>query len=157
MIIRNIRKENFGQFFSLEKEFAAENKRICKEKALRYDVFRKETLKEFMNRIIKKDCFFQVIEEDDKIQGYIYGYIKQLPKGYGTARIGYINKIFVVKSKRGKRNASLMKDAFLRWLRMKKVDYCMIDVSVHNKKAIAAYGKWGFRPCEFKMLQKISR
>lgn len=155
MKIQIVKKEDFEKFYELEKQFAQINRKIVKENIFRYYIPKTESKQDFLERLKRSNKYFYFVEENGKVRAYLYGYLKDLPEGYGTNRIGYIAKMFVSSESCGKGYSTLLKNDFIKWLKSKKVKYCWLDVSVDNKIAFSIFKKWKFKPFEYKMIKKI--
>ncbi len=155
METRQLKKEDFEQFYKMEKDFARDNKKLVKQKIFQYDIVKSACKKDFLKKVVAKNGYFFAVEDDKTLFGYIYGSIINLPKGYGAKEIGYINKLYTNKKYRGKGLSSKLVADFLKYLKREKVMHCMIDVSLDNIHAFEIYKHFGFKPFEYKMYKEL--
>lgn len=158
MKIRNAKKEDFEEYFKLESEFAEHNNRAASRKDFRYRLIKSKIKKHFMRKLSQKKKMFLVLEDDGGLQGYLFGEVEAISRfgyKYNVDNIGYLENCFIRKGYRGKGYFPMMTDRFFRWLRTKKIKYCVLHVSVTNEAAKTAYRKHGFKPEEYKMVCRL--
>ena len=110
---------------------------------------------EMHKRLNKHNSFFYFAQEDEKLCGYVYGYIETLPDRFECKQIGYLDSIFLSEHSRGKGYASMMKDAFFTWLTERNVTLCQIHVAAPNTHTLDVYKKWGFTPDQIRLTAEV--
>jgi ribosomal protein S18 acetylase RimI-like enzyme len=100
-------------------------------------------LDEFKN-CISKGLIILAIEGE--ILGHIIGEIVES----NYERFGEITEIFVKKEYRGRHISTKLKNEFIEFLKLKKVNLCRIDVNPNNP-AQNIYKKWGFKVDKYRM------
>ncbi|MFH0798078.1 MAG: GNAT family N-acetyltransferase [Candidatus Woesearchaeota archaeon] len=155
MKIRSASKEDFEEYFKLESEFTEHNNRTASIEDFKYRLIKSKIKKNFIRKLGQKKKLFLVLEDDDGLQGYLFGEVEKLSRfgyKYNVDNIGYLENCFIRKNHRGKGYFSIMTDKFFKWLKSKKIKYCALHVSVTNEPAIKAYKKYDFKQEEYKMV-----
>ena len=91
--VRKAKKEDFQQIFKLDKGFCGYNNSLEKNKDYRYKVIKQERKKHLIKVLKEKDRIMLVLEEDNKIIGYLDGNVeKSKSKGINQSlkKVGYI-------------------------------------------------------------------
>ena len=120
--------------------------------------YSKEGKKYFKSRIIRKDCFTEVVEYKGRIIGYLSGSIikrKKLPQGKKVK--SEIESLFILKKFRSKGLGTKLVRDFINWSRKNKVDYILIGASIQNKAAIDFYKNFGFKDYSLIVQLKLSK
>ena len=94
MIIRKARREDFEKFFSLEKEFAVDNRKVCKEKIFQYKIFKDDSKRDFFKRLRQRNRFFCFLEDGfDKAQKKSLGQVSKMVKENGATVFNNLNDV----------------------------------------------------------------
>lgn len=157
--IRKAVAKDFEEIFKLEKEFMEYNNSIEPNKFLHYKLNKSDVKKSFLKSLKEKDLVFLVLGDSKKLLGMFIGKIKSMGSNgflYGEKRIGYIENVFISKQYRKRGYLGLFLTEFFRILKKNKVKYCNLHTDAHNKLAIAAYKKLGFKgPIQYKMIKEV--
>ena len=86
-----------------------------------------------------------VAEDNGKIIGYINATIKQRPKIYEVAEVGFISDIYVAPEYRRQGVSKLLLDPILKWLKSKKLKYVNLFAVTENEVALKVWKKYGFK------------
>lgn len=90
-------------------------------------------LKEFRNG----NAQFFVAESDDKVIGYIYGYIKNAPDYLrGPKRIGHLEACYVLQGFRGMSICQRLTNELLAWFQSKRVTLIELGVYAKNDASV---------------------
>ncbi len=160
MKIRKARKEDFEQYYKLDKKFGEFDK-ICViknyRKYLEWDdkLAKREKKKDFEKIIKKKNTLFLVAEDNKNLIGFIIGEIYNRPKFYKIKKNGFIGDIFVTKKHRGKGIALKLKNKLFKWFKDNKIKSIRLNVFSENKYAIKIYKKWGFKILSYDMWKEL--
>ena len=84
-----------------------------------------------------------VAEYEDRIIGYLYGYIEDIGDAYIKSR-AQLEAMFVDEKYRNSGIGTMLINDFKIWLKSKNVKYLELKVCNGNKSAIALYNKNGF-------------
>ena len=137
MKIRKARKEDFDQYYLLRKDALEGHRKLTHE---RLRVSSKQIRKEFEGIFLDKRRVLFVIEDYDKLQGFIMGTL--LKNAY--QRSAYLDDIFVAKDSQGKGFGKKLMNEFETWSKLKKVTKIRLGVSINNQNAINLYKKTGY-------------
>ena len=109
----------------------------------------------FEKDIQKKNAKFLVIEDGNKIIGYIFGEVRDDSHPlYKRPKTGELNDIAVLNKYQGKGVASRLWKELQKWFIRKKCR--MVTLSVNsNNKAREIYKRWGFDVFYLRMIKKI--
>ena len=152
-------QNHLKEFILLDKEFLAYHQALGIDK--QYKMQKVKSLskryfeKEFKKRLAKRNKFFYFATFDNKIVGYIYGYIEKLPPLFRLQHIGYLDCIIVCGAYRKKNVSTFLKKEFFTWLRKKSVSLCQIHVAVKNTTTHKIYEHWGFKPDQYRLIKKL--
>jgi len=157
MIIRKAKKEDFEQYLNLQKEF---NKFINN---LTHPIFHSELSiknlkKNYLIEINKKTELILLLEENNKIIGFIEGNINKLKNNNWQPKfnkVGYISDVFIKEEYRKKGYFKKCLNELFDFFKKNKVKYCNLHVNIENKSAIKSYEKFGFKTLNFKMWKTI--
>jgi len=92
---------------------------------------------------------------DDKIVGYIFGWIKERPPVFKLKRVGYISDCFTIKEFRGKGIGEKLVQRMLAWFKTKKLNYAELVVTSRNKLGLTVWKDLGFKEYRKIMRRKI--
>jgi diamine N-acetyltransferase len=159
MKIRTAKTEDVNQIMIVFKEY--EEASICylsKEyKSMRN---KKKPVDKHIKLALKKDIKqknskYFVMEENDKVVGYIFGEIRDDSHPlYNRPKTGELNDIAVLKEYQGKSISTKLWKVLLAWFKENKCE--MVTLSVNsNNKAQEIYKKWGFELFYLRMIRKI--
>lgn len=94
-----------------------------------------------------------VATSDNKVIGYLYGYIKDLEGGTKEIISAKLDALFVDVDYRKNHIAKDLINSFKDWCKEKRVVSLEVDVCAENEKAINLYQQAGFK--EFKKSLKV--
>ena len=149
MDIVKIKSSDKEQYLNLTRDENAYLKKFATHPIYRVD-YSCSMSEKFFKRNLGKNRFFYGIKTNGSLVALIDGCIEKAPRG----NVGYINDIFVMRKHRNKQYSSILKDAFFKWLKKRKIRYCQLHVLKANP-AKKVYDNWGFEIDEFKMTKKI--
>jgi len=92
---------------------------------------------------------------DDKIVGYILGWVKERPPIFKLKKVGYISDCFVVKEFRGKGIGEKLTQRMLAWFRTKKLNHVELVVTSRNKLGLTVWENLGFKEYRKIMRKKV--
>ena len=149
MEIIKIKKSDKNDLFELTYE---ENEIL--QKYVTHDiykiVFSRQLFESLFSTYFGKNKFLYGIKIDGRFVAFLFGYIKYAPR----EKVGYIENLYVLK-KFAKRNYDVvLRNAFYKWLKERKIKYCQIDV-LQNNPSKNKYQKWGFSADEIRMSKKL--
>ena len=94
--------------------------------------------------IDKEDHYLLVADVDNKLVGYLYGYIENSGNVY-IDKVSVIDALFVMEEYRGNGIAKMLIDEFKKISKDNNVRYIEIKVCNGNEKASSLYNKCGFK------------
>lgn len=102
-----------------------------------------------------KHSRFLVMEDNDKIVGYIFGTIKNDKHPlFNPPKTGELDTIAVLKSYRGRGIASQLWKELLAWFKREKCKFITLSVN-YNNPAQEIYQNWGFEIFYLRMIRKL--
>ena len=110
----------------------------------------------YENYIEDPDKMIAVAEENDKIVGYIYGYIKSNDGVYLYATVK-LDALYVDPNYRNRGIATSLIDYFKNWTIEQNLNDIEISVCSRNNAAKSLYNKLGFITTKEIMINKISK
>ncbi len=157
MLIRKAKKEDFEDYYKLQKEFIGYMNYINKSEFC-IKLIKNDLKKNFLRAIKKRNRILVIIEEKNMIIGFIDGMIikfKNTGWKYKFATIGHLNDVFIQESYRRKGYFKEALNQLLLMFKQKKIKYCNLMVDVENQDAINSYQKLGFKIGNYKMWKEI--
>lgn len=117
----------------------------------------KENSKNHYKKELKnKDAKFFVAENENKIIGYIYGYIKKSPEHMIKHKyLGHLEAIFVEKSVRSKKIGKELTNKLIGWFKSKRISLIELGVYAENKESVEVWHNLGFKNFHIKMRKEI--
>jgi len=146
--LRDILRLNFELFKKEYREF---------DKSLNLNWTYKEGKKYFRNRIVKKDGFVEVIENKERIIGYLCGGITKRLFFRKKAKYAELENMLIGKKFRGKGLGTKLTRDFINWCKKSKVDYIIVVASAQNKPTHKFYRKCGFKDYDLTLQLKIKK
>lgn len=113
----------------------------------KYDDNVKETykVKKYFTEIYDKDYNALICASiDDKIIGFIYGFLKYEQGNFVKENVGFIDALYVNDEYRNQGIASKLIEEFYKWCDLKKIKFLEIGSFVENEVAYNFYKKLGF-------------
>ena len=105
--------------------------------------------------LINRDCIGFVAEVNEKIVGFVTGYIVRRNPQLEVERIGKVDNIFVSESFRGHDiGTSLLEDLF-SFFKSQKVKYIEISCDVQNDDAMRLYKRLGFHEQKVMLIKEL--
>ncbi len=109
----------------------------------------------FEKEISQKNAKFLVMEDQNKIVGYIFGEIRDDTHPlYKLPKTGELNDIAVLNEFQGKGIASKLWNELQKWFIEKNCKMITLGVNINNS-AQNIYEKWGFEKFYFRMIKKL--
>ncbi len=138
MKIKKATKKDFKEYLKMKRE---EEKDLSKRAGRKINYPKNSILKkQFKKSLFSKKDLILVVEENNKLIGYIHGSYFKNPYELG----GYVEDIFVLKEFRRRGIAKGLINEFIKILKKKKYRIIQLSVNVKNKNAIKLYEKLGF-------------
>lgn len=146
IIIRKATKKDLGDVLRLNLDlFKKEYKEYDKKLNLKW-TYGKIGKAYFLKRILGKDSFVLIAENEGKIISYLCGSVKKSPYDYRKIKMfGELENMIVSKEFRGQGIGEKLVKEFLKWCKAQKADCISVNASVQNEKGIKFYRKMGFR------------
>lgn len=113
--------------------------------------------KYFKNRIIKKDGFVEVIENNRKIIGYLCGGISRRLSFRKEGKYAELENMLIEKKFRGKGLGIKITKDFLKWCKRNKIDYVSVMASAKNENTLQFYRKQGFKDYDLKLEIRLTK
>ena len=114
-------------------------------------ISKQHTENKYSQEIKNPNSKFFVFEHEDKIVGYIYGFIKKPPSHIsGHKIIGYIEACIVKETYRGKNISRKLTNALKDWFKSKDVSLVELGVYADNE-SLEVWKKLGFKPHHISM------
>ena len=155
MKIRKAKPEEVGQIADLQQGLMLREKKID---PTYYDIskYAKKRFVEFAKKKIKnRNSILLVATVDDKIVGYILGWVKERPPVFKLKRVGYISDCFMIKEFRWKGIGEKLVQRMLAWFKTKKLNYAELVVTSRNKLGLTVWKDLGFKEYRKIMRRKI--
>ncbi len=90
-------------------------------------------------KLESKELGFFIALKDNKIVGYITGYIEQRAPIYHIRMIGYISNLYITPDFRGKKIGTQLHKALIQWFKEKDVGHIELNV---NSRATTTIETW---------------
>ena len=162
MIIRKARKGDLARLWELEIEDRKYHTKITDKKYLKLtknkidEAEQKDFVNSLSKSLKKKNEIILVAEKDEKIIGYIEGYLYNWDwSDYSNIKLAHINDISVAENYRRKNIGTKLLEEFEKWAESKKCFYLGLNVWINNKRAIKFYKKNKFDDYLMYMIKKI--
>lgn len=142
IIIRKAKKSDFDSILKLAKQLWDTEKVFFSN--LKDDYFADEQAKSLLlNNILKRKSHFLVAEENNKIIGYIYGYVSRAD--LYKKKVGYIDQIVVDEEYRRQGICNKLMDSFTEIMKKYGCGYIELNAFKQNIPAVECYKKYGFK------------
>ena len=92
---------------------------------------------------------------EDKIVGFISGFIKALYPWFRTKRVGHISYLIITPEYRAKGIGNLLEKAAISWFKSKGISYVEVYVEEMNTIGVKAWHSYGFLPFKKFLRKKI--
>lgn len=109
------------------------------------DWARQEGTAYFSKHIVAGDSLTLVAEVDEKITGYLVGYLRQ-SNSLRPVRMAELESMFVTLSERSRGVGQQLVGAFLEWSRERNAERVSVTAFASNEGAIRFYKRCGFEP-----------
>lgn len=153
MIIRKAKKEDIESIHKLDEESTKYHKKFDRDFYTISEKWWKIKKDSQINAIKSPTNLILVAEIDDKVVGYIWGYVEIIMKH----KIGKIQELIVTSKQRGKGIGKELIKRMLDFFKEKKCIISEIEVFVENLPTIKVYEKAGFKKKEYKMRLKLDK
>ena len=153
MLIRKAKKEDIESIHKLDRESTKYHKKFDKDF---YTISEKwwKIKKDSQLKAIKSPTNFVLVAElDEKVVGYIWGYVETIMKN----KIGKIQELIVTSKQRGKGIGKKLIKRMLDFFKERDCIVSEIEVFVENLPTIQVYEKAGFKKREYKMQLKLNK
>ncbi len=108
----------------------------------------------YENFFDNKDVCLLIAKSNEKLAGYIYGYIQN--NGDSTIKkVGVLDALYVEEEFRNNGVAQLLIDGFKNWSKNNNISYLEVKACKDNLKAIKLYEKMGFKINKIIMKTKL--
>lgn len=142
IIIRKAKKSDFDSILKLAKQLWDTEKVFFSN--LKDDYFADEQAKSLLlNNILKRKSHFLVAEENNKIIGYIYGYVSRAD--LYKKKVGYIDQIVVDEEYRRQGICNKLMNSFTEIMKKYGCGYIELNAFKQNLPAVECYKKYGFK------------
>lgn len=108
-------------------------------------------------RINDDDFKIYVAENNNKLIGYVMGWITERPPIYEKRKVGYLSNIFVDEIFRNQHIGKLLYQKLEEWFKMNIVDFIEIKADLRNKDTVEAFRHFGFTDLSITFYKKILR
>ena len=159
MLIRKAKKEDFDQYYQLQKEFI-DYMNNYNPNDLQITPIKKDLKENFLNLIKNKDRILLIIEEDKTIIGFLDSGIitfKNTGWKYKYNKVGHLYDAFITKNYRGKGYFKKALAILEKELKQKGINKLNLMAEVFNKNAINVYHKLGFKILNYKMWKELKK
>lgn len=95
-----------------------------------------------------------VYEEDDKLMGYIYGYVNKNSKK-PVSMVGFVEGWFVSKEYRGKQIGKALWERLMDFFKSKQCQAVELEVYSQNTESFELYKKLGFKTHVISLLKRM--
>lgn len=142
IIIRKAKKSDFDSILKLAKQLWDTEKVFFSN--LKDDYFADEQAKSLLlKNILKRKNHFLVAEENNKIIGYIYGYVSRAD--LYKKKVGYIDQIVVDEEYRRQGICNKLMNSFTEIMKKYGCGYIELNAFKQNIPAVECYKKYGFK------------
>jgi len=119
--------------------------------------YSKEGREYFKNKIIKKDSFAEVIENNNKIVGYLIGSISK--RLFYRKKVKYAEEedMIVDKKFRNQGLGTKLIEDFIDWCKKRDIAYISLTASVKNKSAVHLYRNLGFKDYNLTLEMELTK
>lgn len=145
--IREATKRDIEEYLTLKKQSLQTYSKLINE---RIKYIEKSAIEEFNDLLKSKRELLLLIEDNNKIKGYLIGVLVITPK-YKSAEIG---DLFIIKEDRGKGYATALIKKFINICEKKSIKRFKLGVDITNKNAIKLYQELGFKLTRYEMVKK---
>jgi GNAT superfamily N-acetyltransferase len=113
----------------------------------------------FKNRIVENDGFVKIIENKNKIIGYLCGGVRPSEGLDYRKKANYaeLENMLIEKRFRGKGLGTKLTKDFVSWCKKNKIDCLSVTASAKNKPTIDFYKKLGFKAYDLTLEMNINR
>jgi ribosomal protein S18 acetylase RimI-like enzyme len=105
------------------------------------------------NQINYPSQFIIVAEEENKITGFVSGFIKSLYPWFKTKKVGHLAYLVVDPNNRRRGTGRILEKAAADWFKSNGISYIEVYVEEKNGTGIKAWESYGFLPFK-KFLRK---
>lgn len=152
IIIRKAKKSDFDSILKLAKQLWDTEKVFFSN--LKDDYFADEQAKSLLlNNILKRKSHFLVAEENNKIIGYIYGYVSRAD--LYKKKVGYIDQIVVDEEYRRQGICNKLMNSFTEIMKKYGCGYIELNAFKQNIPAVECYKKYGFKEYSVFYMKKL--
>src|SRR3989344_1944315 len=153
MLIRKAKKEDIESIHKLDRESIKYHKKFDKDFYMISENWWKIKKDSQIKAIKSPTNLVLIAESDEKVVGYIWGYVGTIMKH----KIGKIQELIVTSKQRGKGIGKELIKNILDFFKERKCIISEIEVFVENLPTIQVYEKAGFRKREYKMQLKLNK
>jgi len=156
MIIRKAKKSDIEDILILADQLIKAEAPLDKTKNLKEDSYLSEIYREKeLEYITSKKKIFLVAENDEKVVGYVNGYIVENSEIYYKETVAYLDCLCVDKTVRKQGIGKKLIDEFSNTVKEKGAKYVKLNAFENNIPAVNLYKKEGFEEYSIYYMKKI--
>lgn len=153
-MLRKVKKGDFEKLVILEKDFLKSETKFRPYKNLKFK-FSIHNFKRDFEEKFNKNSYYYLIEDKERIIGFIYGFIEKLPNDCTLRKMGHLVSLYVSPKYRSKGYSIKLVNPFFSWLKNNKIKYCRLEVKAMNYKMISIIKKIGFKEYKINFIKKL--
>ena len=154
--IRKAKKSDIDDILVLADQLRKAEVPLDKTKNLKEDSFRTERYREIqLKHISARKKLFLVAESDEKIVGYVNGYIVRNAEMYYKEPVAYLDCLCVSKTYRKRGIGKNLIDEFCKIVKEKGARYVKLNAFENNIPAVNLYKKEGFEEYSVYYMKRI--
>ena len=154
--IRKARKDDIDDILILADQLRKAEVPLDKTKNLKEDSYRTERYKKLvLKNIAARKKIFLVAESEEKLVGYVNGYIVKNSEMYYKEPVAYLDNLCVSKTYRKRGIGKNLIDEFCKIVKEKGARYVKLNAFENNIPAVNLYKKEGFEEYSVYYMKKI--
>lgn len=155
IVIRRATRDDFSEILDLADQLYRTEQPF--DKNIKDGYYQTETgKKELLKNIISRKRIFLVAVVENRVVGYINGYIYDKEEVY-IEKVAYLDQISVDKNYKKQKIGTKLIDTFTKIVKSKKVEYIKLNAFENNSPAINLYHKMGFDKYSVFYMKKIDK
>lgn len=109
------------------------------------------------SRFKDEDFKIYVAEYEDKIVGYIMGWINVRPPIYVRKKVGYLSNVYINPEMRGKGIGGKLVSKLNEWFLSKDVDFIETHADARNINTVSSFKSLGFSELNMVLFKKVDK
>jgi ribosomal protein S18 acetylase RimI-like enzyme len=105
--------------------------------------------------LLRRDCVIYVSELDERIVGFVSGYIVRRNPHLSTERVGKVDNIFVSEDSRGNGVGTQLLESLFNFYKSNGIVYIEISCDLQNAGARRLYERLGFKEQKVLMIKEV--